>query len=260
LGNFGVSGAGPGEYRAILRRDVWPCQPDAVLLSIFVGNDIHDTLPDPGWFEPRAFALGRLGSRALRLVRARGVPIGPPRSRGGLSPDTFRAIEARRLVVCRTPTPEFLERRWQLSLQHLTGLIDDCRLRAVPLAVVLIPDEFQVNPTVRAQALADARLDPAQLDRTLPQRRFLAFFAERGIPCLDLLPAFDDVSDTYEPWDTHWNRAGNQLAAEGIVRWLRDELQWGAARGPAPSSAARTTTAGGDHAHANAGPDRPTGQ
>ena len=93
------------------------------------------------------------------------------------------------------------------------------------MAVVLIPDEFQVEPHVLALALQEAGVRRAEVDLELPQRRLTTFFAERGVPCLDLLPAFAKVPDAYAPRDTHWNERGNQLAADTIAAWLREIRQ-----------------------------------
>jgi lysophospholipase L1-like esterase len=221
VGNFGVSGAGPREYRAILEQDVRQVQPDLVLVSIFVGNDITETLPQPRHLDPRRHALYLFGQRALYLVRERFRNEGEPPARGqGMSPETFREVEARRLAVCvKEPSPA-LEKKWQRTLEDLERIIAGCRQRGVPVAVVLIPDEFQVNAAVLGAALQEAGLAREQIDLDLPQRRLLEFFAQRGVPCLDLLPAFRTVPDTYAPRDTHWNVRGNHLAARHIAEWL----------------------------------------
>jgi hypothetical protein len=221
VGNFGVSGAGPREYRAILQRDVWQVQPDLVLVSVFVGNDITETLQQPRHFDPRRHALYVFGKRAWCLVRERFRNEGEPQARGqGMSAETFREVEARRLAVCVKEPSAALEKKWQRTLEELEHIIGECRQHGVRVAVVLIPDEFQVNATVLGEALAEAGLAREQIDLDLPQRRLLEFFAQRGVPCLDLLPAFQSVSDTYAPRDTHWNVKGNHLAARHIAEWL----------------------------------------
>ena len=58
------------------------------------------------------------------------------------------------------------------------------------------------------------------MDVALPQRRLAAFFARHQVPCLDLLPHFAGAADTYAAHDTHWNVAGNRLAAERLAAWL----------------------------------------
>ncbi len=224
--NFGVSGAGPREYHAILRRDVWTHQPNLVLVSVFVGNDVTETLPTPRYLDPRQHSLYLLLTRAGRLAQEGGrqaAASAEPASRlpaRGLSPATFREVEGRRLEICRKNAAPGLEKKWRRALDHLERLVADCRQRKVPVAVVLIPDEFQVNSAVLAEAMAEAGLSRREIDLDLPQRRLAAFFAERDVPCLDLLPAFRGVADTYAVRDTHWNRRGNRLAAQRIAAWL----------------------------------------
>src|SRR5262249_46879868 len=66
--NFGVSGAGPREYLAVLRRDVWTYQPDLVLVSMFGGNDVTEALPAPRDLDPRGHSLYLLAPRGWRLL------------------------------------------------------------------------------------------------------------------------------------------------------------------------------------------------
>jgi len=224
--NFGVSGTGPREYLSILRRDVWTFQPDLVLVSVFVGNDITESLATPRHLDPRQHALYLLCQRSWRLWWGSGHG---DRTEAGafdrcktpaLAPEAFHEIEARRLAVCLRPVPASVEKKWQRVLAYLEGIIGDCRQHGVPLAVVLIPDEFQVNPRVLADALADAGVGTGAVDVGLPQGRLRGFFLQRHVPCLDLLDAFAQARDTYAPCDTHWNICGNQLAAEQLRKWL----------------------------------------
>ena len=53
---------------------------------------------------------------------------------------------------------------------------------------------------------------------------------EEAIPFLDLLPAFVEAGQRtrlYKPRDTHWNLAGNRLAAEVIAPIMRERIQEG---------------------------------
>jgi hypothetical protein len=225
--NFGVSGAGPREYETILNRDVWQFEPDCVLLSVFVGNDITESLATPRHMDPRQHAVYLFLSRLGRLLQERSrqqhgeQPASNERiARPALSKETFLEVEARRLAICWTDAVPGLEKRWHQALAHLDGIAAGCTKHDCPLFVVLIPDEFQVNPEVLNQALHAAGVQKDRFDRDLPQRRLGAFFAERGVACLDLLPEFRDTRDAYAPYDTHWNVKGNRLAADRIVRWF----------------------------------------
>jgi hypothetical protein len=223
--NFGVSGTGPREYLAILRREVWTYHADLVLVSVFVGNDITELAATPRHFDPRRQLTYLLVSRGWRLAREHWRKSDATRDAGApavlpLSQKTFAEIEARRLEVCRVAPPASLERKWRRTLDDLGAIAADCRRHQVPCAFVLIPDEFQVNRTVLDEALALRGLTPSDVDLELPQRRLLDFCASRSIACLDLLPVFKGVMDTYAPRDTHWNAKGNRLAAQEVARWL----------------------------------------
>jgi hypothetical protein len=224
--NFGVSGAGPREYLHILRQDVWRFQPDCILVSLFVGNDITEELATPRRLDPRQHALYLLGERTLKVLKEHQQQVQESAStadrldRPALSPQTFRAVEARRLAVCLQPVSVALEKKWRRALADLDGIIAECRAQQVPLAFVLIPDEFQVNPAVLAEAVRTAGMRAADVDVDLPQRRLRAFCEQRGVKCLDLLPLLAGVPDTYAPRDTHWNVRGNRLAAEAVSQWL----------------------------------------
>jgi hypothetical protein len=229
--NFGVSGAGPREYFEILENDVWHYRPDLVLVSVFVGNNITEMMPGPRYMDPRQHALYVVLERGWRHAREtlrpnptttiqEKVRWPPP----GLTHEVFRAVETRRLEICLKLPSASLEKKWRRTWADLEKIISACRRRRVPLAVVVIPDEFQVNPRVLAEAAEDSHIKPAALDLELPQRRLGRFFAERRIPCLDLLPVFRKTPCTYVRWETHWNARGHHLAATELARWLQPLL------------------------------------
>jgi hypothetical protein len=225
--NFGISSTGPREYQAVLQEDVWQFQPDFIVVCVFVGNDITETLATPHGMSIRKTALYQFLRRAGRLAREQSrQPVLSIASsadqfpRPALAEQTFREIEARRLSVCQTPPPAGMEKKWQSALSYLGQIITDCERKQVSVGFVLIPDEFQVHPAVLADALQEANLDRDDVDLDLAQRRLRAFCADRNVPCLDLKPFFDGVADTYAIRDTHWNVRGNQLAAEKIAEWF----------------------------------------
>ena len=227
--NFGVSGTGPREYRLILHQDGWRCRPDLILVCVFVGNDITEQMATPRHFDPRQSALYLFLRRGWRLARERlrnrpaesQVEQASGRGPAGLSEAAFREVEARRLIVCAKEPKEAFEKKWRRALDDLQGIIEDCRRHQTPVRFVLMPDEFQVNAQVFEQALLDSGLVRGELDLALPQERLREFFGREGVPCLDLLPAFQKESDTYAPRDTHWNEKGNRLASKWIAGWLQ---------------------------------------
>jgi hypothetical protein len=229
--NFGVSGTGPREYNMILDKHVWTYQPDFVLVSVFVGNDITEVLATPRKLDPRQYSLYLFLTRVTRVIAERwrgfdgrqtehSVAVSDSSRTDGLSPQTFREIEARRLTVCLRSPPADFEKKWRNAESDLSKIIANCRKQVVPVGFVLIPDEFQVNPRVLQDALDDSHLAPDALAIDYPQRRLTSLCAQYGVPCLDLLPALAHEAGTYTPRDTHWNIRGNQLAGRCVCEWL----------------------------------------
>ena len=63
-----------------------------------------------------------------------------------------------------------------------------------------------------------------QFDFTQPNRRLAAALTEAGVSFVDLLPAFAEQARTerlYKPQDTHWNIAGNRVAAAALTAFVR---------------------------------------
>jgi hypothetical protein len=221
--NFGVSGAGPREYLAVLERDVWPFQPDLVLVCIFVGNDITETLATPRALAPEQHALYLFGRRGWRLLQEqqRGAPAAvADRLHMPLAAETYWEVETRRLQVCRVPVGPAMAKKWRRTLRDLERILASARCHQTTVAIVLIPDEYQVNPAVLAEALRRAGLAAGAIDVPLPQRRLQEFCRRQQVPCLDLLPVLQGRTDAYAPRDTHWNRQGNLAAAKAIHDWL----------------------------------------
>jgi hypothetical protein len=226
--NFGVSGAGPREYAYILKRDVLRFHPDLVLVSLFVTNDVVEILPAPRRLDPRQHCLYWFARRCFRAASRTPRPevldpdglLAHRIATGTLSPESFAQIEEIRLAVCQVPPPSGIEKKWQRALDDLDDLIRLCRTHEIRVAFVLIPDEAQADPSSREIVRRHAHLEVERLDLSQPQRRFREFCAHRGVPCLDLLPAFAGKTGLYLQRNTHWNRAGNHLAAREIAQWL----------------------------------------
>jgi hypothetical protein len=98
-----------------------------------------------------------------------------------------------------------------------------CDARKIALRVVLIPDELQVNPALQAQVHAALHVGATEVDFTLPNRFLQAQFQAAHIDYLDLLDSFVAATaqqNLYKPNDTHWNIAGNALAAELLAQYI----------------------------------------
>jgi hypothetical protein len=95
--------------------------------------------------------------------------------------------------------------------------------------VILIPDELQINDVLQAEIRKtySPELDKDQWDITLPNTILSGRLNDLGIHYIDLYPYFERQSrrQLYRPRDTHWNIAGNRLAANIIHDHLREYIR-----------------------------------
>jgi hypothetical protein len=103
--------------------------------------------------------------------------------------------------------------------------------------VVLIPDETQVDAGLQREVARAWGRGRESLDFARPTRVVAAALARADVSTIDLLPAFQHAGESgrlYKPNDTHWNIAGNRVAAEVIVSALRSWLTRRQLEGRAP--------------------------
>jgi hypothetical protein len=222
--NFGLSGAGPRDYLAILRHDVLRDPPDSVLLCFYVGNDVTDSLPRPRYFDVRQNAFYTLGGEWLESVRG----LAPQPSEEGEpqrltafvpSEDWLLGHESRQLQVCLTSEPPRMRESWSRTESLLQELSDECSRHGIALRFLCIHDRFQVDAGVLDAACRRAGVGQSDLDLDMPQRRLAAWCAERDIPFLDLRTALADRPGMFAGFDTHWSAEGNRRAAAAVARW-----------------------------------------
>jgi hypothetical protein len=208
------------------------------------------------WLEKRlAFRLRRTRMREYHAREAAGAPLGTasaPSSDDGTAPGSSEHPAARvpltrlylevirsRLSFYAAPTPARIERLWTEALDYLDAFDATCRNAGVPWALLIMPDEFQIDPAVRAEALRrlDARADDLDLDG--PSRRLTRWASDHRVPALDLIPVFREEQDRHGPFyipsDTHWNEKGNRLAGEAVARFADSLPGWRPRRADAPS-------------------------
>lgn len=256
--NVGYPDVGPHEYLWLLRYQVLATKPDAVVVSLFVGNDVTGVKPLDArpsvlesWLDRDRCLLCLLPRRLLRLWRQRAAaggdrPIGAPAGETSerrletpqemteaypwladatleqptfIIPEVFLEIERQRAL--RVADPE-------ADVSALFEILREIRRAAgdVPLAVMLIPDEFQVDDELWSRILTQE--GTAGLDRGRAQRVIIEQLASEGIPYLDLLrelragcaPHHRGDRHCYHLRDTHWNARGNRLAGEALARFL----------------------------------------
>ena len=107
------------------------------------------------------------------------------------------------------------------NLLKMRDLLTD---KQIPFMVVAYPDSFQVDETLLKVIVGHYQVDTStyQLDR--PQGLLWQFSTEHNIEFYDMLPVFQEAAKQgqklYLHNDTHWNKAGNTLAADFLFEIL----------------------------------------
>jgi hypothetical protein len=263
--NMGIAGIGLNIYLHLLRVEALPLHPDVVVVNVFIGNDLTEGLGEDrpvGWMQswmdaerlltmlvpPRWLryqaerpAIGRPTDAATEaganepaggggdaqafdreaLLTAFPWLQDPMREVPAFSEAGFRQLEqnrARAVCVPQEPPAWSRIRERLLRMQATAG--------DVPFAVMMIPDEFQVEDAI--WALVTDVPGGEGMQRDLPQRVLGAWLAEQGIPFLDLLPSLravpplaDGRRHLYHLRDTHFNARGNEVAGRALAEFLR---------------------------------------
>jgi hypothetical protein len=133
-------------------------------------------------------------------------------------------VQIQRSVIYLDPWPAALQRQWTGVRRELDRMRDLARADGFGLVVALIPDETQVNPAL--QRLVRGASPRHAIDFSLPQAMLVDACRRDGIPVVDLLPVFRAAvargTPVYLEQTTHWNPAGQRLAARTVARFLLD--------------------------------------
>ena len=220
---------------ALLKRFGARYEPDLVLHGFFVGNDFGlgeppslryrgldiKMMDGPASWLPHNLALARWlpkWSRVRAEQRRQAADREQGLGEGSFSRATFLDIERVRFGACRLPKSD--GPAWLGTTAVLDGLRQAVRELNAGHLLVVHPDQFQVEPTLAQEIVNTFGLDQREYDLDLPQKFLHAYAFSRGVPLVDLTPAFRErgsAGGLYIPRDSHYNQAGNDLAAETLA-------------------------------------------
>jgi lysophospholipase L1-like esterase len=232
--NMGIPGTGPRDYLALLVKEGLPLRPDMVLVSFFVGNDFTESDRTP---ERR-----RLSSHSYVASLARYLFAVRPKYAGeqyhlqgaycddcpGFAPRVHLEIEAARSLIYVAGQPRF-PKLLDDAVHYLAEMRDICRRESIDYVVLIIPDEVQVDPELQREVRSTffSHVRDGSWQPTLPNERLAERLQRLAIEHIDLYPDFarqGAARRLYRPRDTHWNVAGNELAARILAEWLAPRL------------------------------------
>jgi len=225
--NAAVPGYSTFQELRYLRREGLDLAPELVILQ-FCLNDVVERYTGLAEYGGRRFYLGVDTRRSIHgvfgwLLRWSRIFEEMTRLASGITRDR-EALQVTRMARPE-PSPE-LEKAWELALTELEGIRTTTAEAGLPLALVITPYRFQLE-------------DPAATGQ--PQRRLVRFARERGIPALDLLPAFHEHHRTRPEaplfFDAnHFSQFGHRCAAGALTEFLLERFPkiWASPEPPEP--------------------------
>ena len=236
--NMGIPSIGPKEYLSLLVNEGFALEPDRVLLSFSIGSAFSESrrrkLLDYSY-------VASLITYVLERWRKFEGPIGVGTyddNAPTFTDDAYLALELKKGFIfvrnqvtrSRTLAMGFrpFEERFAEVLSYISEIKRLCDSRNISLTIVLIPDEMQVSKPLQTRVVVASGLAPASFDFTLPNRLLHASFEELKIDYIDLTTEFSNhsINDRlYRPNDSHWNIAGNALAARLILQHVSAQLR-----------------------------------
>jgi len=253
--NAGYPMTHAGEQLIMLQKFGLQYQPDLVVLGVFVGNDfidadpyrkrivVNDTQIDidkrkeiqilgyPIIFKSRLWMFIEQKYKVFRETATLEQPAwAAPEEEGTFTEETFLKIQRARLEFCNLKA--HAEGKYDDRIEYLFESIAQIKQllaeRQIDFKVAIYPDEFQVNQALADQLFETYDLNREDYDLELMQKLLIAFLDREEIPYIDMLDQFRQVGQTetlYLLRDTHWNLAGNQLAADILYQNLLDYVK-----------------------------------
>jgi len=213
-------------------------EPDAVVVAIYLGNDILDATEEHRRMEIEDGLVAEEGAakgfrawiyRHSHLVRLgkRALPIGLQsrvRELLGLpQPWSFTYLRSNMKIYHREPTP-LVEEGMAASREALERLEALAAEREIEVALVLLPHRRSVEPGRWDATLQSLGLDPEQYDKRRPADFFTGVAADLDLPILDLSPTLREAvaegRDLYFEHDPHWRPETHELSARELVDFL----------------------------------------
>ena len=229
--NAGAPGFGVPDAVAWYERYGIELDPNAVVLAVFLANDLQDASPE----QPKVAVVdgalvvpGETGgprrwlyyhSHLFRLLKS-SVLEGRVRSLFGLK-EPWAVRELRSEFSLYEPTlPEELRGGLEATERSVAKLAALARSRSTRVLAVLIPSLPQVDPVRWKAVLAQLGLDPARHDHRRPNRLFREIFDRHRVPVVDLTNDFEralaEGKRIYYPIDQHLNPEGYALMARVV--------------------------------------------
>jgi hypothetical protein len=235
--NAGISNTGPGYYWNTLEKYGDSFKPDLVLIEFFIGNDFLEMKFDTkrvGLFinEPVHPKWGLLTYLRLKNLwiyqfgRAQWIAWrnSLSKGKGTFSEEEFDRVEIARLWIFEKSKRDEFNKLWNRDSDVLSKMITWCNQRKIPLVIVIIPDQIQIDADLRESLFKKFNIPANSIDLYYPNRQLINYLEARHVHYLDLTKPMQEAAQSqtlYLVRDTHWNFAGHELAGNMISDYLQ---------------------------------------
>ena len=236
----GSPGLGPKDYLSILEQEGVKYNPDLILVSFSVINDVDGQMPIENYPQPEAIKLSTFNSKKDNFIF-------------NFKSYLRRNVHLYSFIVDRLKTIPAI-RTWLQNKGIASGLIGSyvidvlmkdysvinkgyskgwLEVRSIlknfkevhdNIIVVVIPTREQVDSNRLSKALKQLGYNIKDIDIYKPSRIIKEYCKNMDILCIDLLPEFINAQkqgkQLYFDIDPHFNKEGNALASEIIYNKL----------------------------------------
>jgi lysophospholipase L1-like esterase len=253
--NTGYTGTHTGEELIMLKKFGLQYNPDLVILGFFAGNDFFEADPNRKrivvnkyfydidkryehrvfgypiilksrlWlFLQNKFESDRRSKVANREAEEWAAATGQPKPILNLPAETYDNVQRAKLEFFnKKSSSERFGANTRYIFESIADMNELLKSRGIKFMVAIYPDEFQVNPIQFDSLVQKFRLTREDYDLDLAQNLLKTFLESKQIPYLDMLDRFrteEKQRELYLFRNTHWNDAGNELAAQILYEYL----------------------------------------
>jgi hypothetical protein len=225
--NMGIPWLDPEDYLSVLVHEGLEFNPDLVIVCFFMGNDF---LPN----DRPIYTYSYVASLAKFIYDLLSSYEGQLYHSGGVYEDSKKTLTDDVFMHCENGRSRIFIKNYDKfpglfdwAIAPLREMKRICSARGIDLLIVIIPDEVQVNSELQSEVVNASGLNPDQFDFTLPNGMLSRELESMDVKQLDLLEPFKQASTRlrlYKPNDTHWNIAGNKLAADLIGDYISNTI------------------------------------
>jgi len=252
--NTGYPGTHTGEQLLMLKKYGLQYSPDLVILGFFAGNDFFEADPNRKrlvvngchididkrhehrflgypiitrsralFFLKQKYEIHKRTQKALEEAQEP-IATGQPAPFKNLSEDIFLNIQHAKLEFFNTKTSaERFGPNINYISQSISEMNDLLKSRNIKFMVAIYPDEMQVSPKHFDTLVSKFALNREDYNLNLAQDVLRTFLEAKQIQYLDLSGRFrteEQKQELYLWRNTHWNKVGNELAAEMLFQYL----------------------------------------